>query len=103
MTRSEPVRTALIGYGLGGAVFHAPLIAATDGLELTAVVTADPERAAAAQQRYSGVRVLGSPHDVWQAARDLDLVVITTPNASHVGHLRLRRGSAGAAGCAGGR
>ena len=28
------IRTALIGRGLGGSAFHAPLIRACDGLEL---------------------------------------------------------------------
>ena len=38
------MRIALIGYGLAGRVFHAPLIAATEGLELAAIVTADEGR-----------------------------------------------------------
>ena len=80
----EPASTVLIGYGLGGAVFHAPLIAATHGLALTAVVTSNPQRAAAARERYPGVTVLGSPDQVWRSAADYDLVVITSPNASHV-------------------
>ena len=33
------LRAALIGFGLAGSVFHAPLIAATPGLELATVVT----------------------------------------------------------------
>ena len=39
------LRVGVIGYGLGGSAFHAPFIAATPGLELTAIVTrdADPE------------------------------------------------------------
>jgi predicted dehydrogenase len=30
---------AIIGYGLAGRVFHAPLITATEGLRVTAIVT----------------------------------------------------------------
>ena len=33
-------RVALIGYGLAGACFHAPTIAATPGLRLATIVTA---------------------------------------------------------------
>ena len=36
-TTDGSVRTGIIGYGLAGSVFHAPLVAATDGLALTAV------------------------------------------------------------------
>jgi predicted dehydrogenase len=35
----EDLRAALIGYGLAGAVFHAPLLTAIPGLELAAIVT----------------------------------------------------------------
>ena len=41
-TAGGGLRVALIGYGHAGAVFHGPLIAATAGLRLAAVVTADP-------------------------------------------------------------
>lgn len=77
------IRTALIGYGMAGSVFHAPLIAATDGLELTSVVTADPDRSAAARGRYPGVRVLASVDEVWHDAAGHDLVVVASPNSSH--------------------
>ncbi|MFD0885590.1 oxidoreductase, partial [Streptosporangium algeriense] len=33
------LRVDLAGYGVAGALFHAPLIAATPGLRLSAVVT----------------------------------------------------------------
>jgi predicted dehydrogenase len=38
------LRVAIIGYGLAGRFFHAPLIAATAGLRVAAIVTGDPER-----------------------------------------------------------
>ena len=41
-----PLRVGLLGYGIAGRVFHAPLVAATPGLRLDAVVTRDPERRA---------------------------------------------------------
>ena len=36
------LRVGIVGYGLAGAVFHAPLVAATPGLRVAAVVTAQP-------------------------------------------------------------
>ena len=33
------IGVGLVGYGLAGSVFHAPLIGATPGLQLEAVVT----------------------------------------------------------------
>ena len=81
---TEPLRVALLGYGLAGSVFHAPYIAAAEGLELAAVTTRDPERRRSAEERYPGVLVLDSPEDVFERAGDFDLVVVATPNRFHV-------------------
>lgn len=78
----DSVRVALIGYGTGGAVFHGPLISATPGLELAAVVTGDPERRAGVRGRYPEAEILDAPDDVWSGG--YDLAVITTPNRQHV-------------------
>jgi predicted dehydrogenase len=80
------MRTALVGYGLGGAAFHAPFIAATPALELSAVVTANPARQAEVRSRYPETRVLSSLDEVWSG--NFDLVVITTPNRFHATHAR---------------
>jgi scyllo-inositol 2-dehydrogenase (NADP+) len=79
-----PIRVALLGYGLAGSVFHAPFIAAADGLELTAVTTRDPERRRSAEASYPGVLVLEGPEDVFERAEDFDLAVVATPNRFHV-------------------
>jgi predicted dehydrogenase len=81
---TDELRVALMGYGLGGRAFHAPLIAATPGLRLAAIVTSNPERKAAAQQQHPGARILESADAVWANAGDFDLAVIATPNRTHV-------------------
>lgn len=81
---TETIRVGLIGYGLGGAVFHAPLIAATPAMTLAAIVTSNPERAAAAATRYPDARVIAGADDLWAMAGDLDLIVISTVNSAHV-------------------
>ena len=78
-----PVCTALVGYGFAGRVIHAPLLAATPRLAVTDVVTADPERAAAARAAHPGVTVHPT-YDALLAATRPDLVVIASPNAAHV-------------------
>jgi predicted dehydrogenase len=77
-------RVALIGFGLGGEAFHAPFIEAVDGLELAAIVTADPKRRERAARAHPHADLLDSASDVWNRAPDLDLVVVTTPNRFHV-------------------
>ena len=72
------IRTGLIGYGLAGAAFHAPLIDAVEGLALSAIASSREEAIA---RDWPGVpavsadAVLGDP--------ELDLVVIATPNTTH--------------------
>ncbi|MFI7238398.1 Gfo/Idh/MocA family oxidoreductase [Streptomyces cyaneofuscatus] len=79
-----PLRVALVGYGLAGSVFHAPLIAATEGLALDTVVTSNEERRAEARAAYPDLRFAASPDELWERADELDLVVIASPNKTHV-------------------
>ncbi|MCC8478075.1 Gfo/Idh/MocA family oxidoreductase [Streptomyces globisporus] len=79
-----PLRVALVGYGLAGSVFHAPLVSATDGLVLDTVVTSNEERRAEARAAHPRVRFAASPDELWERADELDLVVIASPNKTHV-------------------
>ena len=79
-----PLRVGLVGYGLAGSIFHAPLVSATEGMDLVSVVTADPVRQAGVRERYPRARILASPQELWQSAADHDLVVIASPTGTHV-------------------
>ncbi|MFH8340350.1 Gfo/Idh/MocA family oxidoreductase [Streptomyces sp. AM6-12] len=81
---STPLRVGLIGYGLAGSVFHAPLIAATEGLVLDTVVTSNPERQRQARDAFPDVTLAASPEELLARAGELDLVVIASPNKTHV-------------------
>ncbi|MEU6252055.1 Gfo/Idh/MocA family oxidoreductase [Streptomyces sp. NPDC047043] len=83
MTRT-PLRVGLVGYGLAGSVFHAPLIAATEGLVLDTVVTSNPERQEQARAGFPDVRVAATPDELFDRAAELDLVVVASPNKTHV-------------------
>lgn len=84
MPRPPDYRVGIVGYGLAGDVFHAPLIAATPGLRLVAVVTGDPGRQRKAAADHPGVIVAESASRLWERAADLDLVIIASPNVTHV-------------------
>ncbi|MFJ9863227.1 Gfo/Idh/MocA family oxidoreductase [Streptomyces sp. NPDC101165] len=79
-----PLRVGLVGYGLAGSVFHAPLIGATEGLALDTVVTSYPERQQQAQAEFPGVRVVNTPDELFDRADELDLIVVASPNRTHV-------------------
>ncbi|MDE3132523.1 MAG: Gfo/Idh/MocA family oxidoreductase [Acidobacteriota bacterium] len=74
---------AIIGYGLAGRVFHAPLISATDGLRVAAIVTSDPARRQQAQSDHPDAAILATADELWARADEFTAVVVATPNASH--------------------
>lgn len=79
---SGPLRVGLIGYGLAGRSFHSPFIATTEGLELTHIVTTNPDRVAHARKDHPGATVVDTPEKLW--TEGLDLVVVASPNRTHV-------------------
>jgi scyllo-inositol 2-dehydrogenase (NADP+) len=81
---STDLRLALIGYGIAGEFFHAPLIVATPGLRLAAVVTANAERQERVRRQHPGTEFVDSAERLWERAADLDVVVVASPNRTHV-------------------
>jgi predicted dehydrogenase len=73
------IRVGLVGFGMGGCVFHAPLIASVEGLELAAVVERKTDHAA---QRYPGIATYRSL-EAMLADASLDLFVVATPSGTH--------------------
>ncbi|HLX55818.1 MAG TPA: Gfo/Idh/MocA family oxidoreductase [Ktedonobacteraceae bacterium] len=81
---ANTLRVAIIGYGLAGAVFHAPLIASTEGMSVAAIVTSHPERQQRARREFPAAAILPSVEHLWRDALHYDLVVVATPNRTHV-------------------
>src|SRR5436853_7927801 len=82
------VRVGLVGFGLAGRAFHAPLIEAANGLRLAAIVTSRRDEAASA---HPHAEVVSSVDELWRLC---DVVVIAAPNRVHVPIARaaVRRG-----------
>jgi scyllo-inositol 2-dehydrogenase (NADP+) len=78
------LRVAIIGFGVAGRVFHAPLVAATRGMEVAHIVTSDPARRAQAAREYPGARLLASADELWASPTEVDLAVVAAPNRVHV-------------------
>jgi predicted dehydrogenase len=84
MRDDAPLRVALVGYGPAGEVFHAPLVAGTTTMELAGVVTRDAGRRARAASRFPRARLMTTPDEIWADASQFDLVVVASPNRTHV-------------------
>jgi scyllo-inositol 2-dehydrogenase (NADP+) len=73
------VRVGLIGFGLAGQAFHAPVIRGVQGMELACIVE---RRGTRAQETYPDVRVARTIGELL-ADKTIPLCVIATPNDSH--------------------
>ncbi|MEZ2387997.1 Gfo/Idh/MocA family oxidoreductase [bacterium RCC_150] len=80
---AAPIRTAVVGFGVSGQVFHAPLITADPHYSLDVIVTSDPDRAAHAARLYPQARIVSTPEALFALTGDLDLLVLGTPPLSH--------------------
>ncbi len=73
------IQVGLIGFGVAGRVFHAPVISAVPGLHLAAILQRSQRDAAAL---YPEARVVSSLEELL-AIDDIRLIVIATSNTSH--------------------
>ena len=73
------IDVGLIGFGLGGKAFHAPVIAAVEGLRLAAVLQRHENTAA---EIYPGVKIVRTIEEIL-SIESIKLVAISTPNDSH--------------------
>ncbi len=76
------LRAVLLGYGLAGRVFHAPLVRAEPGIDIAAVVTSDPARRAQVAADLPGIPVLAEADEAWNG--DFDIAIVATANSAHV-------------------
>ena len=83
MPGQTPVRTAVLGFGTSGRVFHAPFLAADPSYEVSAIVTGDDGRRRQAAAEYPHARLLSSADEVFAHPEQYDLVVVGTPSGTH--------------------
>lgn len=73
------IRVGLIGFGMAGRVFHAPLISSVEGLQLAAVMERTSNKAV---ERYPAITVYRTL-EAMLADPSLGLIVVATPNGTH--------------------
>lgn len=74
------LRAGLVGYGLGGRVFHAPLLIGA-GFEVAGILTNSPERIASAKKDFPSASIVATMEEL--LALSLDVVVISSANQVH--------------------
>ncbi|KAJ1801255.1 hypothetical protein LPJ59_000433 [Coemansia sp. RSA 2399] len=78
------INVGVVGFGMSARVFHCPLISASDKYELSAVVERHSENSKSVYPQVLIVRDIDALLDI----SDIDLVVVTTPNDTHVPYVR---------------
>ena len=78
------IDVGLIGFGLGGKAFHAPVIAAVEGLRLAAVLQRHENTA---EDIYPGVTIVRTADELL-AIQSIRLVAISTPNDTHFSYVK---------------
>jgi predicted dehydrogenase len=73
------IKVGLIGFGLGGRYFHAPVIRAVPGLQLAAILQRTGDEAA---RLYPDIRIVRSLDELL-AIDSISLIAISTPNQTH--------------------
>ena len=73
------IGVGVIGYGLGGRVFHAPFVSAVPGLKLVSIMTSKPDEPA---KLYPSTRITANLDDLL-TDKSIELIVVSTPNETH--------------------
>lgn len=73
------IGVGVIGYGLGGRVFHAPFVSAVPGLSLVSIMTSKGEEPA---KLYPSARITPNLDDLL-TDKSIELIVVSTPNETH--------------------
>jgi predicted dehydrogenase len=75
----QMIEVGLVGFGLAGRAFHAPVIRAVPGLHLAAILQRSGNEAS---EKYPDVRIVRDLGELL-AIKDIQLIVVATPNDTH--------------------
>jgi scyllo-inositol 2-dehydrogenase (NADP+) len=76
---SKEISVGVLGFGLGGRVFHCPFVSAVPGLKLSAIMTSKGEEAL---KSYPAAKIVTTVEEML-ALPSLDAIVVSTPNETH--------------------
>ena len=76
------VKAGIIGFGIGGNTFHAPIIATTGGWQIAKIRARKDSEVNLAKQRYPDAAITDNGDEIINDP-DIEVVVIATPNDSH--------------------
>ncbi|QNL48600.1 oxidoreductase [Olivibacter sp. SDN3] len=78
----QSINVGLIGFGMAGQVFHAPIINCVPGLRLHTIYARRAEQQAIIHSKYPQTQIVADPQDIIQDP-DIELVIVATANSVH--------------------
>ena len=81
---NKPIKTGIASFGMSGLVFHAPLLNAHKGFEISAIVERSKE---SSRNLYSFSRLYRS-FDELCADKEIELIIVNTPDYLHFDQAR---------------
>lgn len=82
------IPVGLIGFGLSGSVFHAPLIECHPGFEVAAIATDNPAHQAEVRRRFPRAALYETADALFANADSLGLIVVSVTNNLHACYAR---------------
>jgi len=76
------INAAVIGYGLAGSVFHAPIINSTEGINLKTIYTTNSNSKTMIMDLYPNTAVTSDVKEIF-GDEEIQLVVVAAPNECH--------------------
>lgn len=76
------IKTALAGFGSGGKIYNAPVIASTPGFTIQKILTSNPENVRAAEKNFP-VAVIVKDYSAILEDPKIELVIVLLPNHLH--------------------
>lgn len=76
------INVALAGFGKGGRIYNAPIIASIEGFKIRRILTSSDENIKAAREDFPEADVTGDYETILED-ENIDLVIIVTPNHHH--------------------
>ncbi len=76
------INTAILGYGSGGRIYNAPVIASVPGFSIRSIMTSSKGNRDAAKNDFPEARILSDFSEILEDP-DIELLIITLPNHLH--------------------
>ncbi len=77
------INVGIVGYGMSGEVFHAPIINSMDNLNLSKIVSSKQKNIEKIKKLYPNTEIASNIDNLLED-EGIDLVVIGTPNSTHL-------------------